>query len=273
MTEQLWYPLWDAGFVTGHGARTIKESIALANDDLDALTALLDIRVIAGQRDLAVELERKARDLAGAPAAAGCCPVLADAADLRRQRPGRDRGDARTRSQGGRGRTARRAVARMGRLGVGCARAAARRCSRATSSTADDLARVEAGRELLLDIRVALQRITGSRSDRLALQEQDAVAARLDFADGRRARARSRPAAREIAWIAGDVWSRVRDMLDGSEAKGAQRRPSRIAEGVWLRDGRVHIDADPDGSIPPLADARGRVRRGRARRPRSIARR
>ena len=22
MTEQLWYPLWDAGFVTGHGART-----------------------------------------------------------------------------------------------------------------------------------------------------------------------------------------------------------------------------------------------------------
>ena len=28
MTEQLWYPLWDAGFVTGHGARTIKESIA-----------------------------------------------------------------------------------------------------------------------------------------------------------------------------------------------------------------------------------------------------
>jgi len=52
-TEQLWYPLWDAGFVTGHGARTIKESIALAADDLDALTAFLDVRVVAGTRDLA----------------------------------------------------------------------------------------------------------------------------------------------------------------------------------------------------------------------------
>ena len=70
MTEQLWYPLWDAGFVTGHGARTVKESIALADDDLDALTALLDVRVIAGARELAVELERKARELAARRAGA-----------------------------------------------------------------------------------------------------------------------------------------------------------------------------------------------------------
>ena len=42
VSERLWYPLWDAGFVTGHGARTIKESIALADDDIDALRAQLN---------------------------------------------------------------------------------------------------------------------------------------------------------------------------------------------------------------------------------------
>src|SRR5207253_4926657 len=81
LTEQLWYPLWDAGFVTGHGARTIRESIALAADDLDALTALLDVRLIVGVGELAVELERKARELA-VRRHGRVLPVLADAADL-----------------------------------------------------------------------------------------------------------------------------------------------------------------------------------------------
>ncbi|HEY5076355.1 MAG TPA: [protein-PII] uridylyltransferase, partial [Acidimicrobiia bacterium] len=248
-TEQLWYPLWDAGFVTGHGARTVKESIALADDDLDALTALLDVRVIAGERDLAEELERKVRDLA-ARRRGRVLPVLADTADLRRQRPG--------------------AIAEMlepdlkeGAGGLrdvqsfewaGWALGAPGGCSTLLERdflTADDLARVEAGRELLLDIRVALQRITNSRSDRLALQEQDAVAAQLGFASADALVHDLARAAREIGWIAGDVWSRIRDTLDRPGAKGAQVDQA-VADGVWLRDGRVHIDADPDGSIPPL---------------------
>ena len=57
LAEQLWYPLWDAGFVTGHGMRTVKESLALADDDLDALTALLDVRHVAGD----ATLDRRAR--------------------------------------------------------------------------------------------------------------------------------------------------------------------------------------------------------------------
>ncbi|HEY5173036.1 MAG TPA: HD domain-containing protein, partial [Acidimicrobiia bacterium] len=248
-TEQLWYPLWDAGFVTGHGARTIKESIALADDDLDALTALLDIRVLAGERDFAVELERKARDLA-ARRRGRVLPVLADAADLRRQRPG--------------------VIAEMlepdlkeGAGGLrdvqsfewaGWALGAPGGCSTLLERdflTAGDLARVEVGRELLLDIRVALQRVTNSRSDRLALQEQDAVAAQLDFASADALVHDLARAAREIGWIAGDVWSRVREMLDRPAAKGAQPDQA-VAGGVWLRNDRVHIDADPDGSIPPL---------------------
>ena len=132
MTEQLWYPLWDAGFVTGHGARTVKESIALADDDLDALTALLDVRLIAGAGDLAIELERKARELA-ARRSARVLPVLAAARGSPAPTAGRDRGDARTRPQRRRGRIARRPVVRMGRLGARRAGRHARRCSSATS--------------------------------------------------------------------------------------------------------------------------------------------
>ena len=135
--------------------------------------------------------------------------------------------------------------------------------------TAADLARVEAGRELLLDIRVALQRVTSSRSDRLALQEQDAVAAQLGFASADALVHDLASAAREIAWIAGDVWSRVRDAARPASARRARRPDQALAEGVWLRDGRVHIDTDADGSIPALrtleaacaaAGARGAVR-------------
>ena len=197
MTEQLWYPLWDAGFVTGHGARTIKESIALADDDLDALTALLDVRVIAGSRDLAQELERKARELA-ARRQARILPLLADAVDLRRQRPGAIAEMLEPDLKEGAGGLRDVQSLEWGGWALGEPGGVATLIARGLLAPAD-LARVEAGRELLLDIRVALQRATNSRSDRLPLQEHDAVAARLDFADAdalvhdlARARARSR---------------------------------------------------------------------------------
>jgi len=44
----LLYPLWDAGFQVGHALRTPKETIQRAGDDLDAATALLSARPIAG---------------------------------------------------------------------------------------------------------------------------------------------------------------------------------------------------------------------------------
>jgi [protein-PII] uridylyltransferase len=246
-TEQLWYPLWDAGFVTGHGARTIKESIALATDDLDALTALLDVRLIAGARDLAVELERKARELA-ARRRGRVLLLLADAADLRRQRPGVIAEMLEPDLKEGAGGLRDVHALEWGGWALGAPGGCSTLLER-DFLTADDLARVEVGGELLLDIRVALQRVTNSRSDRLALQEQDAVAVQLDFESADALVHDLALAAREIAWIAGDVWSRVRDLLEGP--KGA-KVDQALAEGVWLRNGRVHIGTDPDGSVPPL---------------------
>ena len=249
MTEQLWYPLWDAGFVTGHGARTIKESLALATDDLDALTALLDVRVIAGAGDLAVELEGKVRELA-ARRQGRVLPVLADAADLRRLRPGAIAEMLEPDLKEGAGGLRDVQSFEWAGWALGPPGGPATLLER-DLVTAADLARVEAGRELLLDIRVALHRVTNSRSDRLALQEQDAVAAQLGFASADALVHDLARAAREIAWIAGDMWSRVREGLSRPAGRSAVADQAP-AEGVWLRSGRVHIDTNADGSIPPL---------------------
>ncbi|HEY7875169.1 MAG TPA: [protein-PII] uridylyltransferase, partial [Actinomycetota bacterium] len=42
------YPLWDAGFQVGHATRPPKETIARAASDLDAATAILSARMVAG---------------------------------------------------------------------------------------------------------------------------------------------------------------------------------------------------------------------------------
>jgi [protein-PII] uridylyltransferase len=117
--------------------------------------------------------------------------------------------------------------------------------------TAPDLQRIDAGRELLLDLRVALQRVTTARSDRLALQEQDAVASMLECPDADALVRELATVAREVSWTCGDVWRRVRDLLAGPAGRGG-RADVPLAEGVWLRDGRVHVVEDGDGGVPPL---------------------
>lgn len=49
------YPLWDVGLTVGYAVRTRREAIA-ATDELDAATALLDARVLAGERGLAAQV-------------------------------------------------------------------------------------------------------------------------------------------------------------------------------------------------------------------------
>jgi [protein-PII] uridylyltransferase len=48
LAEQVLYPLWDAGLRVGHGVRTPQECEGLAAERLDATTAMLDGRALAG---------------------------------------------------------------------------------------------------------------------------------------------------------------------------------------------------------------------------------
>ena len=48
VVERLLYPLWDAGLSLGHAVRTPDECVAVAAERLEAATAMLDGRVVAG---------------------------------------------------------------------------------------------------------------------------------------------------------------------------------------------------------------------------------
>ena len=235
-SEQLWYPLWDAGFVTGHASRSVADSVALATDDLDALTSFLEVRLIVGDATVARRLEDGARRLASRHPERLLGP-LAEQAERRRLHPGPVADvlepDLKEGSGGLRdGQALGWAGWAVGPEGGLDALVAAGLLS------PPDRASLESGLAELLAARVALHRATGGRSDRLVLQEQDAVATLLDADDADVMVRRLAAAARRVAWIARDVWSGARE-----ETLPAAVVAEPVAPGVTVRGGRVHVEA------------------------------
>jgi [protein-PII] uridylyltransferase len=82
--------------------------------------------------------------------------------------------------------------------------------TRAVPVVADlvDISVFDAPSAILTAARVELHRVTGRATDRLLLQEQDQVAAALDYLDADALMAVIAEAGRSIAWVADDVWRR-----------------------------------------------------------------
>ncbi len=59
LIREMVYPLWDMGFDVGYAIRSISECIALARNDIEVLTPLLDARLVCGMSPLySILLER-----------------------------------------------------------------------------------------------------------------------------------------------------------------------------------------------------------------------
>ncbi|MBT8763966.1 [protein-PII] uridylyltransferase [Desulfohalobiaceae bacterium Ax17] len=56
LARDLFHPLWDAGLDLGHGVRSVKECLALSRKNLDVFTSLLDMRFLAGDREIFSQL-------------------------------------------------------------------------------------------------------------------------------------------------------------------------------------------------------------------------
>jgi [protein-PII] uridylyltransferase len=56
VAEKLWYPIWDEGIDLDHSVRSIPTAREVAAQDIKAFTGLLDIRCVAGNQELALEL-------------------------------------------------------------------------------------------------------------------------------------------------------------------------------------------------------------------------
>jgi [protein-PII] uridylyltransferase len=106
-------------------------------------------------------------------------------------------------------------------------------------------------------VRVELHRIAGREQDKLLLQDQDQIAAALDFEDADALMAAVSAAGRQIAWVSDDVWRRRRlwDPTPAAEAAGASARgPAAHRRG--RRPGRRGPDmVDIDGEIALLPTA------------------
>jgi len=238
--DALWYPLWDAGHRLGHAVRTPAQTLRLAGRDLATLTSLLDGRLVAGGLHLeATEVLRRSRDLAHRRRRP-LVEALADASRRREEHPGAIGHVAEPDLKDGAGGLRDLQALAWAGTAVGSGAGLAGLTSSGVLDEAG-AAELRAAAALLLEVRVALHRATGRRSDVLAVQEREAVAAltgRRDGADLMRALAAS---GRRAAWLVHDVWAvlggrsravRIPAEADGSVVLTAATRAARSGERI-----------------------------------------
>ncbi|MFJ6936420.1 [protein-PII] uridylyltransferase [Streptomyces sp. NPDC101132] len=233
LADRVWYPVWDLGLALDHSVRTPAQARKTAAEDLKAHLGLLDARPVAGDLGLVAGL-RTAVLADWRNQATRRLPELAELGRERAERAGELRfllePDLKEARGGLRDLTALRAVA----------------ASWLADAPREGLADA---RRALLDTRDALHLATGRATDRLALQEQDQVAAALGLLDADALLRQVYEAARVVSY-AGDVtWRevgrvlrarsarpRLRGLL-GGRGNAAERAP--LAEGVVEQDGEV----------------------------------
>ncbi|MFJ7105140.1 MULTISPECIES: [protein-PII] uridylyltransferase [Streptomyces] len=259
LADRLWYPVWDLGLALDHSVRTPAEARRTAGEDLKVQLGLLDARHIAG--DLGLTTALRTTVLADwRNQAPKRLPALRELCEERAARQGELQyllePDLKEARGGLRDATALRAVA---------------------ASWLADAPRegLSEARSSLLDVRDALHLTTGRATDRLALQEQDQVAAELGLLDADALLRQVYEAARVIAY-AGDVtWREVGRVLRSRSVRprlramlgGGRPAPERspLAEGVVEHDGEVVLaraarpDRDP---VLPLRAAAAAAQAG-----------
>jgi [protein-PII] uridylyltransferase len=260
LADRIWYPVWDLGLALDHSVRTPTEARKTAGDDLKVQLGLLDARHLAGDLGLTAGL-RTAILADWRNQAPKRLPELQELCAERAERQGELQyllePDLKEARGGLRDATALRAVA---------------------ASWLADAPRegLTEARRRLLDVRDALHLATGRATDRLALQEQDQVAAELGLLDADTLLRQVYEAARVISYASDVTWRevgrvlksravrpRLRAMLGGGAKPVAERSP--LAEGVVEQDGEVVLaraarpDRDP---VLPLRAAAAAAQSG-----------
>jgi [protein-PII] uridylyltransferase len=234
LADRIWYPIWDLGLALDHSVRTPGEARKTAGGDLKVQLGLLDARHIAGDLGLTAGL-RTAILADWRNQAPKRLPELQELCAERAERQGELQyllePDLKEARGGLRDATALRAVA----------------ASWLADAPREGLADA---RRRLLDVRDALHLTTGRATDRLALQEQDQVAAELGLLDADTLLRQVYEAARVVSYASDVTWRevgrvlksravrpRLRAMLGGGAKPAVERSP--LAEGVVEMDGEV----------------------------------
>ncbi|WP_051283928.1 [protein-PII] uridylyltransferase [Desulforegula conservatrix] len=92
LIREMIYPLWDMGMEVGHSTRSIKESINMAQQDLEFLTSILDARFICGMSPLFTEVMEKIHEKCVRPQQKTYLTRLIDSAAARHLQAGDSEG-------------------------------------------------------------------------------------------------------------------------------------------------------------------------------------
>ncbi|WP_053739771.1 [protein-PII] uridylyltransferase [Streptomyces sp. NRRL WC-3618] len=259
LADRLWYPVWDLGLALDHSVRTPSEARKVSGEDLKVQLGLLDARHLAGDLGLTAGL-RTAVLADWRNQAPKRLPELQELCAERAERQGELQyllePDLKEARGGLRDATALRAVA-------------ASWLADAPREGLDD------ARRRLLDVRDALHLATGRATDRLALQEQDQVAAELGLLDADTLLRQVYEAARVVSYASDVTWREVGRVLRSRAVRprlramlgGGKPAPERspLAEGVVEQDGEVVLaraarpDRDP---VLPLRAAAAAAQAG-----------
>jgi len=229
--SKIWYPIWDSGLKLGHSVSTVKQAINLANSELDTTTALLSVRLLAGDADLAEELAHEGLK-SWRNSADQRLPEL-----MRRVRA----------RQGEHGEVAFLLEPNLkeGYGGLRDIHALMWAEAAGVDISRSDRAALDAGRDVLMALRVALHRHQGRAVEVMHLQDQDALATLCGYKNADALVASLSNAGRTVAWVGDEVWARI-------AATKAKPGPDRhLAPGVILHLGEVHLDDTIDPASDP----------------------
>lgn len=240
VADGLWYPVWDSGLKLGHQVGTVDQILEVARESLDTATSLLSARFVAGDDSLATALGDGGR-AQWSSRWRGHLRDLGAAVAERHARFGEVAFLLEPDLKEGRG--GLRDVHTLGWLEM----------NEPILREAESIALAEAS-ETLLAARVEIHRVTGRLSDRLLLELQDEVAARLGYRDADLLMADVAGAGRSIAWTGEGALRRIsRDLRNkGRRNPLVRRRRREVAPGMILEDGLVHL-ADSETFDDPLA--------------------
>ncbi len=224
VAEPLWYPIWDSGVKLSPAVHSTRSLLALAADDLVTATSLLRMRAVAGDGTQVAAIRQAAHEQWRKRSTHWLVRLLA-VSEERWAHFGEVASLLEPDLKDGRGGLRDHDVLRW---------AVATDRQDVIDAQETPLDELVAPADLLLTARCEVHRVTGRNTNVLLLQDQDAVADALGFADADVAMLRIAGAARSIEWASARFWRRIERLL--------ARRGRRAATGTDGTDGTDGID-------------------------------
>ena len=222
--DAFFYPLWSTNRKVDYSVRTKTETFSAASEDIKVILGLLNLRYIAGNKDLSESVESQALELWHKDSKKNIAKIRSTLEE-RHERFGElafllepDLKEARG---GLRDITIISALSLLDEITI-------------------PLDRVAEAESILLSVRDALHQASNRDRDQLLFTEQDKVASLLHFADADFLMAEVAKSARAVDYTFTRIWDQIE--MSGRRSLFKRARPMGIAKGLIEFDGDIAID-------------------------------